>query len=190
MMKLQEAVKLLRACDVQRWTIVQVTRRQTVAEHQYRVWVLALSLYDHLMGGTPHNSFEREAVGFWALVHDADEIWTGDLPSPIKTLLEEISPGILKKVKERVLSEHLPTIAASMRGLETTFAAAIVKIAECVEAANFYSHNSYNGRNRELVIAFLNGKLRGELEAAVAKYPSVPFSTTGNTWVLEAMGSI
>lgn len=187
MMKLEEAVKLLRTCDTQRWTIVQVTRPQTVAEHQYRVWALALSLYDHMGGGMPHNSFEREAVGFWALVHDADEIWTGDLPSPIKALIEELSPGTLKKLKERVLGDHLPQVVAMMRGLENTFSAAVVKVAECVEALAYYRAHSYGSKQREEVQAFLNQKLWDSLSEAIRKYPSAPFGKLAHEWIDEAM---
>jgi 5'-deoxynucleotidase YfbR-like HD superfamily hydrolase len=109
------------------------------------VWVLANSLYAYMEGGTSHNSFEREAVGHWALVHDADEIWTGDLPSPIKAILEEISPGVTKKLKERVLGEHLPSVMATMRGLQGTQAAAVVKVAECVEAITYYRRYAVPG---------------------------------------------
>jgi len=184
---LKEAVQLLRACDTKRWTIVAVTREQTVGEHHYRVWVLALSLYDSLMGGTPHNSFERQGVGDWALVHDADEIWTGDLPSPIKSILEELSPGILKKLKDKVLSENLPTVAGSMRGIEGTFASQVVKIAECVEAFTYYSAHSYNTRHRTEVLAYLNQQLWNSLSEGIRKYPSVPFGSAGHEWIDNAM---
>lgn len=187
MMKLTESVKLLQACDTKRWTIVRVYREQTVAEHQYRVWALAMSLYDQLAGGTPHNSFEREAIGYWALVHDADEIWTGDLPSPIKSLIEDISPGTLKKLKERVLGEHLPQIAGSMRGMESTYAASVVKIAECVEAYTYYKAYSQPSRQQTEVLAFLNERLWGSLADAIRKYPSASFGKLGHEWVDEAL---
>lgn len=188
MMKLKEAVKLLGACDTKRWTIVRVTREQTVAEHQYRVWVLSMSLYDHLTDGTPHNSFEREAVGFWALVHDADEIWTGDLPSSIKALIEGISPGTLKRLKVQVLADNLPQISASMHGLENTYAATVVKIAECVEAFTYYrEHSSPRSKQREEVLAFLHGKLWTGLDQATMKYKSSGFSDLGRQWVDKAL---
>lgn len=187
MMKLKEAAKLLGACDTKRWTIVRVSREQTVAEHQYRVWVLATSLYDHLMDGTPHNSFEREAVGFWALVHDADEIWTGDLPSPIKSLLEYLSPGILKKLKDKVLDDNLPQVAASMRGIESTYAATVVKIAECVEALTYYRTYSYDSPQRVEVRAFLDTRLWETVNMAASKYPSAGFSDLGRKWVDKAL---
>lgn len=186
-MPLKEAVQLVRACDTKRWTIVAVKREQTVGEHHYRVWVLAMSLYDSLMGGTPHNSFERQGVGEWALVHDADEIWTGDLPSPIKSILEELSPGILKKLKDRVLSEHLPAVAGAMRGIDNTFAAHVVKIAECVETYTYYNTYAYATRHRDEVLKYLNERLWGALSEAIRKYPSVSFGSAGHKWVDDAL---
>lgn len=187
MMKLKEAVALLRACDVKRWTIVRVTREQTVAEHQYRVWALALSLYDHLSGGIPHNSFEREAVGYWALVHDAEEIWTGDLPSTIKALMEEISPGTLKKLKARVLGDNLPHVADSMMGMEDTYGMAVVKIAECVESLTYYRHFSAYSVQRMSVVDFLDNNLRSRLDRAIKAFPHKPFETLGREWVDQAL---
>lgn len=176
---------LLRACHVKRWTIVKVTREQTVAEHQYRVWALSMSLYDHIMT-TSHNSFERESVGRWALVHDAEEIWTGDLPSTTKLVLESLSPGITKKLRERVLTSNLPGLAAEVRGLENTFAAMVVKIAECVETLAYYRMHSYNSMERESIYEFLNDQLKRTLLKARETYKSTDWGKA-EEWTREAM---
>lgn len=189
MMKLDEAVKLVKACDVKRWTIVPVTREQSIAEHSYRVWALALSLYDAMMT-TNHNSFERESVGFWALTHDTEEIWTGDLPSTVKAVLEEIAPGVIKRLKERVLGDNMPGIAAAMRGLENTFAAQVVKIAECVEALSYYDRYSYNMRDRATITGFLRENLEKALVGAERKYPNAGITNVSRSWVAEALEKI
>lgn len=186
MMKLEEAVQLLKATDVKRWTIVPVTREQTVAEHSYRVWALALSLYDAMVT-TNHNSFERESVGFWALTHDADEIWTGDIPSSVKKDLEEIAPGAIKRLKEKVLSQNVPGVAAAMRGLDNTFAAQVVKIAECVEALTYYNRYSYNMRDRASINKFLRENLDNAIKGADRKYPAAGINNVSAAWVEAAL---
>lgn len=189
MMHLDEAVKLMRLTDVERWVIVPVTRRQSVAEHSYRVWVLSLSLYDAMVQ-VPHNSFERESVGYWALTHDADEIWTGDLPSTIKDVLEELHPGIIKRLTEHVLGKHLPRIAATMGGLENTFAAQVVKIADCVESLSYYTNHSYSSRDAATIGAFLRGKLQIALVGAAKKYPNAGIENVSEKWAAEALEKI
>jgi 5'-deoxynucleotidase YfbR-like HD superfamily hydrolase len=189
MMTLDEAVKLMRLTDVERWVIVPVTRRQSVAEHSYRVWVLALSLYDAMVV-VPHNSFERDSVSYWALTHDADEIWTGDLPSTIKEVLEELHPGILKRLSDHVLSKHLPRLADTMRGLENTFAAAVVKIADCIEALAYYTHYGYNSRDKVVIDTFLRDRLKKALEGADRKYPNAGVRNVSVEWAAEALEKI
>lgn len=169
----EEAEHLLHAAHVKRWTIVAVDREQSVAEHSYLTWVLALSLYDTLCP-VPHNSFERESVAFWALVHDAEEIWTGDLPSNIKAIFEELAPGTLKKVKEEVLGRYLPSVASAYRGTVGSFVEAVVKLAETVEAYTYFRAHAIPGPNHTLVSAFL----RDRVDAAVLKLAGHPNRVT------------
>jgi 5'-deoxynucleotidase YfbR-like HD superfamily hydrolase len=189
MMTLDEAVKLMKLTDVERWVIVPVTRRQSVAEHSYRVWVLSLSLYDAMVE-VPHNSFERDSVSYWALTHDADEIWTGDLPSTVKEVLEELHPGIIRRLSEHVLSKHLPRLADTVRGLENTFAAAVVKIADCVEALSYYTHHSYNSRDKMAIDTFLRGKLKPALDGVDRKYPNAGVRNVSVAWAADALDKI
>ena len=189
MINLDEAVKMMKLTDVERWVIVPVTRRQSVADHSYRVWVLALSLYDAMVT-VPHNSFERESVGYWALTHDVDEIWTGDLPSTVKDVLEELHPGIVKRLTEHILNKHLPTVAGTMRGLENTFAAQVVKIADCVEALTYYLRYSYNNRDKAVIEGFLRMKLHEAVSGASKKYPAAGITNVALEWVSQALEKI
>lgn len=162
-MKLIEAAYLVKQTDVKRWGIVHTAREQSVAEHSFRVWVLAMALYDYLVP-VPHNSNDREAVSYWALTHDADEIWTGDLPASIKKVLEQVAPGALKKLKDRVLIENVPDHAARARGIEGSFPAAVVKLAECVEAYGYYVRYSYDTPDRSAILNFLTENLEKAAE--------------------------
>lgn len=130
---------MLRLPSIMRWQIVRVYKNQSVAEHSYRVWLLATHLYDAVFT-TPHNSFERELVQHWALLHDVDEVLTGDIPSTVKTLLEEVQPGIVQRFTDRVMVD-LPTASEARAGIANTVAGLLVKIADNVEAILYLQEN-------------------------------------------------
>jgi 5'-deoxynucleotidase YfbR-like HD superfamily hydrolase len=70
---------LLHLSYVKRWTICDMLREQSVAEHSYRVAVIAREIalvYDN-------TEFTATVVSL-ALSHDGDEADTGDAPSPSK----------------------------------------------------------------------------------------------------------
>lgn len=69
---------LLNLSNVPRWVIVPHSKPQTVADHTFRVAVIAMELCDRLVH-TPSNRFLR-----YILMHDAPESRTGDIPTPTK----------------------------------------------------------------------------------------------------------
>ena len=83
---------LYRTTVVERWNIVEVSRRQSVAEHQYLVALLVVR-YCQLKG--LKRDLETRALRY-ALFHDAAEVLTGDLPTPTK---QHCGTG-LQKVEE------------------------------------------------------------------------------------------
>jgi len=80
MLKLQD---ILRAGTIKRWHIVNTARQQTNAEHQYNVAILTQELCRRL-GYAPSVGLQLLAL---ALVHDAGECKTGDIPTPAKKLM-------------------------------------------------------------------------------------------------------
>src|SRR5688572_14693816 len=124
---------MLALSTVNRWAIVDMVRPQSVAEHSYRVWVLVQDLYE-MMFPVEHNSFEKASSETWALIHDADEVYTGDIPTTVKIALEKLAPGIVGRLKEVVLRDRMPQVLRKLRGLEGTLPAFFVKIADTVEA--------------------------------------------------------
>jgi len=70
----------LRAHLIPRWCVVKTTRNQSVAEHSYNVAVIARKLCKML----GLNEAETNANIAEALLHDSDEVYTGDIPSPAK----------------------------------------------------------------------------------------------------------
>jgi len=71
---------------VRRWHTIQVVGEQTLADHQYGVMLIALMLYDRIIGlaGTPGNREGALQLLVYCMFHDADEFRTGDIPSPAK----------------------------------------------------------------------------------------------------------
>ena len=90
---------------ITRWGLMRNTFSENIAEHSHQVAVLAhaLALIRRDILGLPTPDPDRCAVA--ALYHDASEILTGDLPTPIKYYNPDIR-GAYKQV-ERVAGERL-----------------------------------------------------------------------------------
>ncbi|MFA5347071.1 MAG: YfbR-like 5'-deoxynucleotidase [Methanoregula sp.] len=104
------AIPALRASIVPRWSIIKTTRPQSLAEHNYNVSMITKYLCT-AMAMVP--AMTQEAV-MYALTHDYEEIYTGDIPSPAK---------IKEKREVKKVTE------------------AVVKLADALEAWLFIQHN-------------------------------------------------
>ena len=68
--------------DTRRWGIVRTLREQNVATHSYYVALMMKPLMEHY--GYCNPARVRDAM-YYALIHDRDEVLTGDLPTPLKS---------------------------------------------------------------------------------------------------------
>ena len=93
---------------ITRWGLMRNTFSENISEHSHQVAVLAhaLALIRRDILHLPSPDPDRCAVA--ALYHDASEILTGDLPTPIKYYNPEIK-GAYKQV-ERIAGERLLTM--------------------------------------------------------------------------------
>ena len=73
-------INCLRLTYVPRWCIVPMRRQQSVAEHSFRVSIITGALAGRLGFGPALTNGMMVA----ALLHDKDEILSGDIPSPYK----------------------------------------------------------------------------------------------------------
>lgn len=75
---------------VPRWSVVHLLKGQNVAEHQYYTAIYALQILDLLLGNESGSKeeacFYRDVMAF-ALVHDLEESYVGDIPGPVKRII-------------------------------------------------------------------------------------------------------
>ena len=94
---------------IQRWALMRNTAPENVQEHSHQVAVLAHALAvirNEKFGG----SIDAGAVAVAALYHDASEILTGDMPTPIKYDNPAIRQAYkdVESVAERKLLDMVP----------------------------------------------------------------------------------
>ena len=94
---------------IQRWALMRNTAQENVQEHSHQVAVLAHALAvirNERFGG----SVDAGQVAVAALYHDASEILTGDMPTPIKYDNPDIQKAYkeVEAVAERKLLGMLP----------------------------------------------------------------------------------
>ena len=112
-----EIHEILRSNHVMRWNIVNTSRQQSVAEHQYNVCMIARHLCKKI-------GIEDENVMKAALEHDLDEVRFGDIPSPTKEMLKHHGVDI------NAMMNHMGRVMTEQE-------AAILKIADMLDAILF-----------------------------------------------------
>lgn len=177
----------LRMSEINRWQIVDTIRPQSVAEHSYRVWVLTTDLCNVLFE-TSHNSFDIAAAMRWALNHDLDEVFTGDIPSTIKPILNRISPGATVRLKEEVLQNTVPGAIGEMRGVMDSVAYDLVKITDILEAILFITRYAVNKSEGETVRTYLEKKVEDAIVETCKKHHRIDAKLLID-WVRDILGS-
>lgn len=110
---------LSRMKHIRRWGLMRSTREENLCEHSFETAVLAHALAvlrNERFGG--HVSPERAAA--LALFHDASEIFTGDLPTPVKydnPVLRTSYAAVEAHARERLLSMLPPDLRPAYRPL-------------------------------------------------------------------------
>lgn len=104
----------LRLSYVPRWQIMPMLRTQSVSDHSWRVAIIAKAIVERM------GYVQAKDVVYAAMVHDLDEVYTGDIPATVK----EYSPSWVKSVSDVYLvvklADYLEALSwVTMWGHET-----------------------------------------------------------------------
>ena len=115
---------------IERWALMRNSVRENIQEHSHQVAVLAHAL------AVIRNEFFGGAVAAAALYHDAGEILTGDMPTPIKYFNPEIREAY-RKVEEVADQKLLAMLPPELRPIyENILRPADAEVEELVKAAD------------------------------------------------------
>lgn len=105
---------LSRMKDINRWGLMRNTRSENICEHSLDTAVIAHALAvlrNTRFGG----SVDPERAAVLAMFHDATEILTGDLPTPVKYDNPEIRAAY-RRVEEMAQKKMLALLPQDLRG--------------------------------------------------------------------------
>lgn len=98
---------------INRWGLMRNTRPENLSEHSLEVAMLAhaLAVIHNRQGG---DRVDPEHAAFLGMYHDTPEIFTGDLPTPVKYYNEQIV-GAYKEVEQAAQEKLLSYLPEEMR---------------------------------------------------------------------------
>ena len=104
---------LFRLKYINRWGLMRNFRTENVSEHSLEVAVIAHALAE--IGVTYFNKTYNPAdIALKAIYHDVSEIFTGDLPSPIKYYTEEMKKSY-KSIESEAESNLLSKLPVELK---------------------------------------------------------------------------
>ena len=110
---------IFRMRHIARWALMRNTRTENVEEHSYEAAVLAHALA--VIGRDVfHKGLDPDKIAVAALFHDAPEIITGDMPTPIKYYnpsLKDAYQQVEAAAQDKLLSMLPPELAPAYEPL-------------------------------------------------------------------------
>jgi len=98
---------------IQRWGLMRNTQTENIQEHSLQVAMVA-----HMLAVIRNRKFngdvDPERIALLALYHDAGEVITGDLPTPIKNFNTEIA-GAYKKIEHLAAEKIFKMLPEELR---------------------------------------------------------------------------
>ena len=100
---------LFRQKYIKRWGLMRNTTDENLSEHSAETAFVAHALA--IIGNKIYGkNYDANSIAVTALYHDAAEIYTGDLPTPVKYYSEEMRKNYkqIEAAAEKILVSHLP----------------------------------------------------------------------------------
>ncbi len=98
---------------IERWALMHNVRKETISEHAMEVSMLAHALA--VIGNTRlGKNYNEEKTALIGLYHDASEIITGDMPTPIKYYNEEMR-DLFHGIEDRACDRMVDMLPEDMR---------------------------------------------------------------------------
>lgn len=114
---------ILRMAAVKRWHMIATNRTQSLAEHTANVALLGW----HIALTSPGMYFEPASLAIAGLMHDLEEVYTGDMPTPTKL-------AIGKDVFDQFANSVLP---APLKVGKTRRTSLLLKVCDLVDGIRF-----------------------------------------------------
>jgi hypothetical protein len=150
-----QILDILLASNIKRFSIVKTIHSQSVAEHSFNVCMIARAICQIV-------SVEDTLIIKYALDHDLDEVFTGDLPTPAKKRLN-ISSGYNGKSFDRLNNQER----------------VIVKLADQIDGIHFLVDNQI-GRHGSIVAEDLVARYEEFCDKWRRRFP----------YIIEAAGDV
>lgn len=170
---------------IRRWALVQMDRDQTVSDHAFRVWVLARDLHQ-VLDPIGHNTYDLNSTQLWALIHDADEYWTSDLPGHFKRALKELAPGAVDKYTEGKFTRVMPEYIRVARGIKGTVVDYVVKLCDLLESLVYIQRHGLRPQQVRDVSKYITDRYDEVRREAVEKFKELNWDRLDG-WVNEVL---
>lgn len=172
----------MRTGHVKRWQIVRVAREQTIAEHMYRVYHIAVELAG-MMNLSPARMLN---VQNWALLHDLPEVVTGDIATPTKRAMRQAVPDQdpVRHI-ELSLDRGYRDLYLGLKESDPVVLD-IVKLADLLEAVNFLMVEGI-GKHAEEVEMGLRVAFLEKLSECREKYPDLDWEKAPEVYGVVGM---
>lgn len=159
---------------INRWALMRNTCNENVSEHSLDVSVIAHALALIQKNRLGNQAINPEKAALYALYHDASEILTGDMPTPVKYFNQSInsaykelehkaSRSILNMLPDYLIDDYKDIFVSKPEDKEIwdTIKAAdkISAYLKCVEEENSGNKEFNNAKNATLkALEFMNRK--------------------------------
>ncbi|MFF2483964.1 5'-deoxynucleotidase [Paenibacillus sp. NPDC058071] len=163
---------------IERWSLMRNTTKENVAEHTFHVALLAHMLCS--IGNRVYSqSYNADRAVTLALFHDATEVFTGDIPTPVKhhnpkmlASFREIeamaAERLLGMVPAELQDDYAPLLGKPTGGVLSEEDERLLRLVKAADLLDAYLKcvSEMSGGNREFQVAM------GQTEAALQKLNS------------------